>query len=49
MVLDPMSMRARGRGPSEGLLRTPSAGTHKKEIFWVSKGLQVHNQRERYF
>ena len=32
MVLDPMSMRARGCGPSEGLLRTPSAGTQKKRF-----------------
>ena len=30
MVLDPLSMRARGCGPSEGLLHTPSAGTQKK-------------------
>ena len=27
MVLDPMSMRARGCEPFEGLLYTPSAGT----------------------
>ena len=30
MVLDPMSMRARGCGPFEGLLHTPSVGTQKK-------------------
>ena len=38
MVLDPMSMRARGCGPFEGLLHTPSVGAvlrlapeHKKK------------------
>ena len=30
MVLDPMSMRARGCGPFEGLLHMPSVGTQKK-------------------
>ena len=31
MVLDPLSMRTRDCGPSEGLLHTPSAGTPKKK------------------
>ena len=31
MVLDPMSLHARGCGPFDGLLRTPSAETQKKE------------------
>jgi hypothetical protein len=31
MVLDPMSMRACGCGPFEGLLRMPSTGTQKKK------------------
>ena len=30
MVVDPMSMCAHGCGPSEGLLHTTRAGTHKK-------------------
>ena len=32
MVVDPMSMRARGCGPFEGPLHTPSAGTQKNYI-----------------
>ena len=32
IVLDPISMRARGCGPSEGLLRTPRAGTQKEIV-----------------
>ena len=30
MVLDPLSLCARRRGPSEGLQHTPSAATQKK-------------------
>ena len=38
MVLDPMSMGARGCGPFEGLLHTPSAATQKKKVLRWQNG-----------
>ena len=43
MVLDPISMCARGCRPSKGLLHTTSAGTQKKCTFLtVGPVLRVH-------
>ena len=49
MVLEPMFMRARGCGPVEGLLHTPSAGTHKKKDTYSARLLPHYIQNPQHF